>query len=58
MKDYKADAHGYVNVTSIETSLADSLPEADVAPASAFIKACLRLDPKQRISAEKAHVHI
>jgi serine/threonine protein kinase len=49
MKDYNADAHGYV--TSIDTSLADALPEADVAPAAAFIKACLRLDPKKRLTA-------
>lgn len=55
MKDYNPDAHGYI--TSIDMSLADSLPEADVAPAAAFIKACLRLDPKKRLNATKASDH-
>ena len=49
MKICNADAHGYV--TTIDAGLADSLPEADVAPAAAFImsRACLRPDPKKRL---------
>ena len=55
MKDYNSDAHGYV--TSIDVGLADSVPEADVEPATAFISACLRLDPNKRLSATEASGH-
>jgi len=50
-----ADTHGYVS--SIDKSLAESLPEADIGPAVDFINACLRLDPKKRLTATKASNH-
>lgn len=33
------------------------VPEADIGPAADFIRACLKLDPEERLSAEKLREH-
>ena len=33
--------------------LTDALPESDVDGALAFIKACMKIDPKERLNAEE-----
>ncbi|KAF8972219.1 kinase-like domain-containing protein [Flammula alnicola] len=55
MKNYNATDHELV--TSIETSLSDVLHKDDAAPAAAFIKSCLRLDPRKRLTATECSDH-
>lgn len=55
MKDYDGAAHS--DVTTLKTSLATLLRKADLVPAFAFIKGCLRLDPEKRLSATEASRH-
>ncbi|KAF8972233.1 kinase-like domain-containing protein [Flammula alnicola] len=55
MKNY--DATDHEPVISIEKSLSDVLHKDDVAPAAAFIKSCLRLDPRKRLTATECSDH-
>jgi serine/threonine protein kinase len=56
MKEYSADACSG-NVTSIEAGLAQALCKDDVGLAADFIKGCLRLDPRDRLTAQECSGH-
>jgi serine/threonine protein kinase len=55
MKGYNPEYHGFV--TSIEEGLSAVLHKSDAVAAAAFIKGCLRLDPKKRFSADECGCH-
>ncbi|CAA7267219.1 unnamed protein product [Cyclocybe aegerita] len=55
MKDFNTTAHGYA--PSLESGLEDALHKDDVAAATAFVKGCLRLDPKKRFTSTECSDH-
>ncbi|KAF8972224.1 kinase-like domain-containing protein [Flammula alnicola] len=55
LKNYNATDHELV--TSIEASLSDVLHKDDAVAAAAFIKSCLRLDPRKRLTAKECSHH-